>query len=51
MKAKIEDSLRDIICNLYSKNIYNFVENLFNKDKKTFEINLEDEIISKTILK
>ncbi len=37
--------------NLYSKNIYNFVENLFNKDKKTFEINLEDEIISKTILK
>ena len=37
--------------NLYSKNMYNFVENLFNKDKKTFEINLEDEIISKTILK
>ena len=37
--------------NLYSKNIYNFVENLFNKDKKTFEINLEDEIINKTIIK
>ena len=34
--------------NLYAKNIYNFVNNLFDKEKKTFEINLEDEIIEKT---
>ena len=37
--------------NLYSKNMYNFLNNLFNLEKKTFEINLEDEIINKTIIK
>ncbi len=37
--------------NLYSKNMFNFVNNLFNKDKKSFEINLEDEIINKTLVK
>ena len=37
--------------NLYSKNMFNFICNLFNKDKKSFEINLEDEIIEKTQVK
>ena len=37
--------------NLYSKNIFSFVRNLYSKEKKTFNINLEDEIISKTIIK
>ena len=37
--------------NLYSKNMFNFINNLFDKEKKTFEINLDDEIIEKTILK
>ncbi len=37
--------------NLYAKNMFNFVSNLFNKEKKTFEINLEDEIIEKTMVK
>ena len=37
--------------NLYAKNIFNFINNLFDKEKKTFEINLDDEIIEKTILK
>ena len=37
--------------NLYSKNMFNFVNNLLDKDKKTFDINLEDEIIEKTIIK
>ena len=37
--------------NLYAKNTFNFINNLFDKDKKTFEINLDDEIIEKTILK
>ena len=37
--------------NLYAKNIFNFINNLFNKDKKSFEINLEDEIIEKTKVK
>ena len=34
--------------NLYAKNMFNFINNLFNKDKKTFEINSQDEIIEKT---
>ncbi len=37
--------------NLYAKNIYNFVNNLFDKEKNTFQINLEDEIIEKTKVK
>ena len=37
--------------NLYAKNMFNFINNLFDKEKKTFEINLEDEIIKKTMIK
>ncbi|OCW81604.1 NAD(P) transhydrogenase subunit alpha, partial [Pelagibacteraceae bacterium GOM-A2] len=37
--------------NLYSKNVFNFVNNLYDKEKKGFEINLEDEIIEKTMVK
>ena len=31
--------------------MYNFINNLFDKEKKIFEINLEDEIIEKTKIK
>ena len=37
--------------NLYAKNMFNFVNNLFDKEKKTFDINVEDEIIEKTMIK
>ncbi len=37
--------------NLYAKNIFNFIDNLFDKDKKKININLEDEIIEKTLIK
>ena len=37
--------------NLYAKNVFNFVQNLYDKEKKIININLEDEIISKTIIK
>ena len=37
--------------NLYSKNIFNFVNNLYSKEEKNFNINLEDEIIKKTMVK
>ena len=37
--------------NLYSKNMFNFVNNLYDKEKKRFEINHDDEIIDKTIVK
>ena len=37
--------------NLYAKNMFNFVNNLFDKEKKKFVINLEDEIIAQTKVK
>ena len=36
---------------LYAKNVFNFVDNLFDKEKKKININLEDEIIEKTLIK
>ena len=36
---------------LYAKNIFNFVENLFDKENKKININLDDEIINKTKIK
>mgnify|MGYP006135852561 FL=1 len=37
--------------NLYSKNVLNFVTNLYDKKNKKININLEDEIIEKTLIK
>ena len=37
--------------NLYSKNVFNFVLNLYDKESKKININLEDEIIEKTLIK
>ncbi len=37
--------------NLYAKNVFNFVDNLFDKENKKININLEDEIIEKTLIK
>jgi len=37
--------------NLYSKNVFNFVTNLYYKENKKININLEDEIIKKTLIK
>ncbi len=37
--------------NLYAKNVYNFVLNLCDKETKKIKINMEDEIISKTLVK
>jgi NAD(P) transhydrogenase subunit alpha len=36
--------------NLYAKNLFNFVNNLYDKEKKDIYINKEDEIISKTLI-
>ena len=36
---------------LYAKNMFNFVDNLFDKKNKKININLEDEIIMKTLIK
>ena len=37
--------------NLYAKNVFNFVDNLIDRDNKKININLEDEIIEKTLIK
>ena len=37
--------------NLYAKNVFNFIDNLFDKQNKKININLEDEIIEKTLIK
>jgi len=36
---------------LYAKNVFNFVANLYDKENKKININLEDEIIEKTLIK
>ena len=35
---------------LYAKNLFSFVRNLFSREKKDFNINLEDEIIKKSLV-
>ncbi len=36
---------------LYAKNLFSFVRNLYSKEKKDFNINLDDQIIEKTLIK
>jgi len=36
---------------LYAKNLFSFIRNLFSNEKKDFNINLEDEIIKKTLIR
>jgi len=36
---------------LYEKNVFNFISNLYDKENKKININLEDEIIEKTLIK
>lgn len=37
--------------NLYAKNVFNFVNNLLDKEKTKININMDDEIINKTMVK
>ena len=37
--------------NLYAKNLFNFVSNLYDKKNNKININLEDEIIAKTLIR
>ena len=49
-EANILNKLPVSASNLYSKNMFNFINNLFDEEK-TFNINMEDEIIEKTMVK
>ena len=37
--------------NLYAKNLFSFIRNLYSREKKDFNINLEDEIIAKSLIR
>ena len=49
--SNILNSLPTSASNLYAKNVFNFVSNLYDKENKKININLEDEIIKKTLIK
>ena len=50
-EANILNKLPISASNLYAKNMFNFINNLYDKKNNSFNINLEDEIINKTKLK
>jgi|TARA_B110000027_G_scaffold117535_1_gene128925 NAD(P) transhydrogenase subunit alpha len=50
-ESNILNKLPTSASNLYSKNAFNFVSNLYDKENKKININLEDEIIEKTLIK
>ena len=50
-ESTILNKLPTSASNLYAKNLFNFVLNLYDKDNKKININLEDEIVSKTLVK
>ena len=50
-ESTILNKLPTSASNLYAKNLFNFVLNLYDKDNKKININMEDEIINKTLVK
>ena len=50
-ESNILNKLPNSASNLYSKNVFNFVSNLYDKENKKIKINLDDEIIEKTLIK
>jgi NAD(P) transhydrogenase subunit alpha len=50
-ESNILNKLPTSASNLFAKNVFNFVSNLYDKEDKKMNINLEDEIIEKTLIK
>ncbi len=50
-ETNILNKLPNSASNLYAKNMFNFVNNLYDKENKKFNINIDDEIIQKTQIK
>jgi NAD(P) transhydrogenase subunit alpha len=50
-ETNILNKLAITASSLYAKNVFNFVSNLYDKENKKLNINLEDEIIEKTLIK
>tara|TARA_B100001057_G_scaffold71133_1_gene65298 strand:+ start:93 stop:1181 length:1089 start_codon:yes stop_codon:yes gene_type:complete len=50
-EANILNKLPVSASNLYAKNVFNFISNLYDKENNKLNLNLEDEIIEKTLIK
>ena len=50
-ETNILNKLATSASSLYAKNVFNFVSNLFDKENNKININLEDEIIEKTLIR
>ena len=50
-ESNILNKLPTSASNLYAKNLFNFVLNLYDKENNRINVNLEDEIIEKTLIK
>ena len=50
-ESNILNKLPTSASSLYAKNVFNFVSNLYDKENNKININLEDEIIEKTLIK
>ena len=50
-ETNILNKLPTSASSLYAKNVFNFVSNLLDKENNKININLEDEIIAKTLIK
>ncbi len=50
-ESNILNRLPTSASNLYAKNVFNFVSNLYDKENKKINVNLDDEIIEKTLIK
>ena len=50
-ETNILNKLPSSSSNLYAKNVFNFVANLYDKENRKININIEDEIIEKTLIK
>ncbi len=50
-ETNILNKLPTSASSLYAKNVFNFIMNLYDKESNNININLEDEIIAKTLIK
>ena len=50
-ETNILNKLPTSASSLFAKNVFNFVMNLYDKENKKININLEDEIINKTLIR
>ena len=50
-ESNILNKLPTSASNLYAKNIFNFVSNLYDKENNKIKINLDDEVIKETLLR